>query len=791
MPRPTSLCRMLIPGLVPPSVPNFALHSTVEHQEPKSLPPTYTPYPLPKYDEEFGYGPTFIPTDTLPDIPLSISPSTHVSSLEESDKKLLESLDANETSENQSNIQYVDESSHFYSAGYTGLGHALNAPDARNPLIERIDPELTSQISRYRSARSPSELLYEWKKCSSFNFQNIQCVYIREDILSILPKFSNQDLAAVLIELAKNHEIGAPFLSQKVISRPISVHSHIRLPDPLQHQSHFNFLSKIEEHLTTSPGNQRIITDPKFLATVLRCFSHVRCDDATTNYERLVTRQKDAVRDTARAFLRIGDAITEWHPGCGKVLFTLGQELALQNIDEWPLENIVTILGAALSLRQWANGTFVQATGNMAIRLLSSTLTEFNATFHLSTEIFLYMTLGGFWRDDIIAAIRSCVLRITREKGVSMSSNTFLSSRIPQSVLNDTRPLPWSANQVRSRLEHTRFAPQLFLALGSMYPIDTDMVENLWNIMGDENRVIEDYLHLFDLLMRVSDTAQRETLIARTVGDVHTLDRILMQCLPHFEALDMRAVQGFTSSPTIDFLRRTANAVRFLDTSCFWPICTRDFITAEMDLQQTGAYRPVVPYSVLRAIQTRSKHLCTLPQDLRWTLVLVREEIEKGTITPLLPSDELNLCTHSYGTDAMMPIYAVRFMVETIPLVQPVIVSLNPSHIVPDEFPLFNENPVSRAGGYNEIAMTNFAKNPVQKRIIKVVRPNSKTYDRNMQHYGNFVDEKVQGILRNERCQYSRTRNLDSREIVTDRPDYYSYLLDLRRAGHAPVDDAV
>ena len=322
-----------------------------------------------------------------------------------------------------------------------------------------------------------------------------------------------------------------------------------------------------------------------------------------------------------------------------------------------------------------------------------------------------------------------------------------------------------------------------------MFPLNLKAAHTLWNLLEEKERTKEDYIHLYDLLLRMENDEERNKLIAGTIHRTEMLDQILMQTLSFFRGFSTVHTRSFTHPSNVKFLNQTASQLRFLDTSCFWPSCTRQFMTYEMDLQQTGAIVPVVSYSSLRALDNHTRHLFRLPRDLQWTLELLQEEIERGNIHMIFPSDELTLCRPSYATDAMMPIYATRFMTKQMPLLEPILVSVNRSHLYPDEYPLYSETPSSTLGGYNEIKKTFWSEMNIQRRIIQVVPPRGRNRDHYHTHYEGFVDEKVQGILRNERAQYSRTRNLDYKHMVTERPGYYGFLLDVRRAGYAPAEE--
>jgi len=139
----------------------------------------------------------------------------------------------------------------------------------------------------------------------------------------------------------------------------------------------------------------------------------------------------------------------------------------------------------------------------------------------------------------------------------------------------------------------------------------------------------------------------------------------------------------------------------------------------------------------------------------------------------------------------MMPIYAVRYMTEHMPLVEPYIISRNKQHHKQDAFPLYEQTGrrSPQKGGAEELAATFFNEPNPMKRIIKVESPKSVTHCATLNHYNDWVNEKVRGILHNERQTYKRSYNLDYKEIVTERPGFHGFIHDVRKAGYAPQDE--
>eukprot|EP00759_Apiculatamorpha_spiralis_P038173 PhF_6_TR37572/c0_g1_i3/m.55709 len=329
--------RMLFTHRAPPPKPKLKINP---HEDPVALPATYTPYPLPKYDEVFGYGPSRIDVATLADVP-SLEETKLISTNNEESVDTVVSSPHHDTT---TTIKGVAEPATKMTAtpNYEVIdGMFMGQQDMRRPLVRRLHEDAPSQLQRYRSARTPRELLADWKDRQSQRFQDLQSIYTRADIVSALDDFSNAELAEVLTMMTEYHTPGRPFLSKSFRRTALTSHD-IVLPDPTQHGSHFTFLRSIEEHCTTGDKCQeRLVNDSQFLATILRTFSCLRSDDATTNYERFAQR---------KVFLSEKCAISNWTAGCGHDLFRVGQSIVLAQVESIPFHILEQIVCAVIAM---------------------------------------------------------------------------------------------------------------------------------------------------------------------------------------------------------------------------------------------------------------------------------------------------------------------------------------------------------------------------------------------------------------------------------------------------------
>ena len=789
------------------------------HEKPKFTSPMHSPFPLPKHDADFGFGPSSVPLETLPHVQRAQSlfenipkrPEITFDSAEQSplavgtstrDEKLAQKTKAS-TSPLPDQEKVADHLSKAKS-GTVSRKNGRHFPvydelDNRLSRIERMN--VHPQIVRYRSALSPLNLIREWKQCMRHSFQNTQSIYTRADILSKLSDFSNQEIGEVLHMMTLRHEAGTPFYTIKRQNRAITQHYDLTIPDIGMHQSHFSFLAGIEEFLV-SKETKRLVEDSKFLATVLRVFAHVRCDDTTSDYERFAQTYSPTYNLQAKVFMRTGTYL-DWHAPCGEDLFRVAQSIVCGQIDHLQLPQLVEILGAVVALRQWADGAFLSAVKDRTERILESfndiqidispgpnyaqryeKYRAIKESISEASQIYLLLSLGGVWDESLAQTVIDHAMRFVRfsATGVSATSKSGSCTHYP---LDDR------LQHVRRKVAVFRPPPEVFLAIASAYPLQGDTFIELWKSIPDAYRVVSDYKYLHDMLLRETRRDVRQRIIEETVQSLDVLDDILLRALSFFgKDFPARAVQGFTAQERVETLKRTANSVRFLDATCFYPQCDKQFITHEMDLQATGGKVPTLCYSSLRAIQDRTQNFAKLKPNTQWALNIVKEEVQKGTIQLVLPSDEIALCRESFGNDLMMPIFAVRYMTETMPLVEPVVVTRHKSHHKQDAFPIFTESGRSSPfqGGQDEIRSTFFNEPLLTKRFIKFEKPKSVPYCETLHHYDDWVDEKLRGILHNERMQYKRSHNLDYKEIVTERPGFHSFLHDVRKAGYAPQD---
>ena len=777
------------------------------HEKPKFLSRTHSPYPFAKHDKEFGFEPSHIAARNLPHVVRSLGVKH---ALKEPTVQIGDSMKLHSCTDMATDVHHEPEKTgslgQSQERNKDAVKEGTSAKHSRSrirnfPIHDEIDERCSRiqsmsshrQVVRYKSALSPCNILREWQNCMNFGFQNTQSIFTRADILSKLDDFSNQEIGQVLHMMTLRHEGGTPFHTKKHQSRPITQNYNLTVPDAAMHQAHFSFLAGIEDYFVNK-GIDRIKNDPQFLATVLRVFAHLRSDDSTSDFERFAQTHSSTYNLHSRAFMRT-DTFMNWHKPCGEQLFHTAQMIVCDDVDRFELPQLAEILGASVVMRQWANAAMFNAIEDRALRAINAChipeKLELGARKKLqdlvkdASQIYLFLSLAGVWNEHFAHSVVHLALAAFGSKPSRRLDSPKTETLRTSFPLNDRLP------HVRTKVSVLRPPSDIFLAIASSYPLQAELFVEVWKSVPEDCRVISDYKYLHDMLLRESRQNLREYIIRETIGSLEDLDRILIQGLPFFgRDFSLDGIHGFTNSQTTNIIKRAANSVRILDASCLHPRCDKQFITHEMDLQATGGKIIALCYSSLRFIDERSQRCMKPKTNIKWTLDIIKEEIRKGSIQLILPSDEITLCRKSYGNDTMMPIFAVRHMTEMMPLVEPVIVSRHKSHHMQDAFPIFTENGRYFPGtdGQGEIQSTFFNEHILTKRIIKFEKPKGATYCKTLGHYDDFVDEKLRGVLHNERQTYKRSYNLDYKEIVTERPGFHSFLHDVRKAGYAPKD---
>jgi len=357
---------MLFSAAAPPR-PKFPTYAD-PLSEPLPLPSTHTPYPLPRYDIESGYGPTRIDTETLPDVPKEQRPPA---------LSVVEALPSTQ----QASLPPLDS---VAVAATEWDGFFMGQPDMRRPLVERFDATAPAQLDCYRSARSPRELLRDWSECASHHFQNTQAIFLRADIASTFERFSNHELGEVMNEMVKVQTRPGQSYTTKATYRTHLCTLDVTLPNIEQHNSHFTFLTNLESHLC-SDSAQRLQNDPNFTSTMLQSFASLRTDDSVTAYQR---------HANYTVWGREKCSISNWIPGCGMLLFAKAQKIALGHVEVWRTDVLVDIVHAAVT-QNWTDISLIDAVEKRMMAASSECPVEDVVRFWLG------LALGGIWRPRL------------------------------------------------------------------------------------------------------------------------------------------------------------------------------------------------------------------------------------------------------------------------------------------------------------------------------------------------------------------------------------------------------